>query len=447
LVLLKFTFSYQFHKLICATFYTASISFETLNYVISNEVAYLNLTTRKICFALLVHDNRELVIQLIENIKHYCPNSTIVLYNGGSDPYLVDGLGIPICPHSKKLEYGFLARYFLETMEWIEDIGIDYDYFINLDSDALFFQLGFEQFIAEQMIDVDYMGVQLRVAEDDWYCGMEFKKDIQRWEPFFSVNPFLGVFNVGQVFSRPLVIALLTYEKINDLKEAIVATPVFAAEEIVYVNIVKKLNFKMKSYPGMSANLIRFRPHISAHELVHSKNHYESACLCHPIHRKKEDPSRIFITLLQNGIASPLIDHNYLDSLSLPITSSSGYEELVARTGNQLTHYYNDGKQWQESEQFAFGVKGTPLFFESSYGCFEVAAQLEEGGIAHWWRDNEAWSKKWSGPTKIIDADVEPLIFTQIENGDFVLICKTNNQIAYWIRDNQKTWTWLGPLN
>lgn len=407
----------------------------------------MNLTTTKICFALLVHDNRELVIQLIENIRHYCPTSTIVLYNGGSDPYLVDGLGIPICPHSKKLKYGFLARYFLETMEWIEDIGIEYDYFINLDSDALFFQYGFEQFIAEQMKSVDYMGVQLRVAEDDWYCGIEFKKDSKRWEPFFPINPFLGVFNVGQVFSRSLVKGLLAYEKINTLKEALVETPVFAAEEIVFVNMAKQLNYKMKSYPGMSANLIRFRPYISAHELVHSINHYESACLCHPIHRNTEDPSRNFIALLQNGKMFPLSDHHYLDSTSLPVRSSCGYEELVARTGNQLTHYYNDGKQWQESEQFASGVKGTPLFFESRYGYFEVAAQLEEGGIGHWWRDNEAWRKKWSGPIKIIDDDVEPLIFTQLEDGNFVLICKTTNQIVYWIRDDQKTWTWIGPLN
>ena len=53
---------------------------------------------------------------------------------------LCEGLGVPVCPSSRKLEYGYTAIYFLETMEWLEEMGIEYKYFINIDSDALFIQ-------------------------------------------------------------------------------------------------------------------------------------------------------------------------------------------------------------------------------------------------------------------------------------------------------------------
>ena len=120
----------------------------------------------KICFAILVHEKRELVKQLIDNVRYYCPNSAIVLYNGGDDPTLCDGLGVPVCPSSRKLERGWTTVYFLETMEWLEELGINYKYFINIDSDALFIRKGYEKFIQNAMKDTDYMAVKLRIPRE-----------------------------------------------------------------------------------------------------------------------------------------------------------------------------------------------------------------------------------------------------------------------------------------
>ncbi len=102
----------------------------------------------KICFAILAHNNREVVKELINNVRFFCPNSTFVLFNGGEDPSLCDDLGVPVCPSSRKLKYGYTTIYFLETMEWIEELGIDYEYFINIDSDALFIKDGYENIIS-----------------------------------------------------------------------------------------------------------------------------------------------------------------------------------------------------------------------------------------------------------------------------------------------------------
>ncbi|MCT8140355.1 hypothetical protein H1D32_23235 [Anaerobacillus sp. CMMVII] len=270
-------------------------------------------TKKKICFALLVHENRELVEQLIANINYYCPNSHIVLYNGGNKPNLCEELGVQVCPTSKKLKYGNLSSYFFETMEWLDEINLNYDYFINLDSDVLFFRKGYEEFIEEQMKDADYMGVKLRIPDKNWTCGKSFKKDIQRWEPFFCTKPFWGVFNVGQVMSKELVKALLEYEKLISLKNALEETDVFGIEEIIFTNLANELGFKMKSYPDdCGEKLIRYRPHFKVKELSKCLSK-KVGWLAHPIHRTKWDPAREFIYELQSrniNDQKSLIDKN-----------------------------------------------------------------------------------------------------------------------------------------
>lgn len=255
--------------------------------------------SKKICFALLVHNKRELVKQLIDNIRYFCPNSIIVLYNGGDDPNLVKNLGVMVCPTSKKIKYGNLSLYFLETMEWLNEIEMDYDYFINIDSDALFIKEGYEDFIDQQMSDCDFMAVSLRSPKKHWFVGRQFKKEIKRWEPFFCVDQFLGVFNVGQVLSKELVDSLINYEKKDLLQKALLQTNVFAIEEIVFANLAKELGFKVKSYPKETGSIIRFRPHFTSEEISHLLKS-ENKWLCHPVERNSNDPVRKLIVQIQN---------------------------------------------------------------------------------------------------------------------------------------------------
>lgn len=37
---------------------------------------------KKICFAILVHNYKEALKDMVDNIRHFCPHSSIVLYNG-----------------------------------------------------------------------------------------------------------------------------------------------------------------------------------------------------------------------------------------------------------------------------------------------------------------------------------------------------------------------------
>lgn len=403
-----------------------------------------------ICFAILVHDNRELVKQLIDNIRYYCPNSIMMLYNGGEDPTLCDGLGVPVCPSSRKLERGWTTVYFLETMEWLEKQGIEYNYFINIDSDALFIRKGYEEFIQNEMKDTDYMAVKLRIPEEDWYIGNELKKDIHRWEKLFNLHPFYGIFNVGQVISRPLVKALLELEKKEKLKAALSETVSFGSDEFFFVNLAKELGFKMKKYPNETdEEMIRYRPFFTLEEMIHYLTATPNTWLCHPVIRDQQDPVRKFILHLgRKHYTKRYKNKKYpwyqQDSkrydVSLPLISQIGSSELIVRSGSSLAHYWKDSRgKWQKSATFAEGVTGHPLFFENISGDFGVICKLTTGGVGVWWRDNHAPEYPWYGPSAILDVDADPVMATQLQDGRIILVFESKNGFFYLENDN-KVW-------
>jgi hypothetical protein len=411
----------------------------------------------KICFAILVHNDRDLVKQLIDNVRYYCPNSTIVLYNGGNDPALCEGLGVPVCPTSRKLERGWTTIYFMEIMEWLEELGVEYEYFINIDSDALFVKKGYEEFIQTQMKDADYMAVKLRIPEEDWYIGEELKKDSKRWKAIFNLKPFYGVFNVGQVISRPMVKALLDPKIKQNLKNALIETTSFGTDEVFYVNMAVELGFRVKSYPNkMDERMIRYRPYFTVKEMISCLNKAECSCLCHPVIRDQADPVRNLILNLENEQNTkqykskefPWYEENSNNySVSLPIKSKFGNLEIVVRSGSALVHYYQDPNgKWNKSKRFGKGVTGNPIFFENNSGQFGVICKLETGGIGFWLRDNNKDSLPWYGQTNYDLENVDPIMASKLPNGEHIIVFKDEKKIFYWELDKDK-WYKVFPTN
>ncbi|MEH7119633.1 galactosyltransferase-related protein [Neobacillus vireti] len=370
----------------------------------------------QICFAILVHEKKNLVKQLIENVRYFCPNSAIVLYNGSYDSTLCEGLGVPVCPSSHKLNYGYTAVYFLETMEWLEEMEIQYNYFINIDSDALFIKSGYEEFIQNQMKDTDYMGVDHRVTANDWHIGKEVWKDQDRWKKLFNMKPLDGVFNVGQVISRPLVKALLEPERKERLKRALLKTYSWGMDEVVFVNLAKELGFSRKKYPNpYDSVMIRYRPHFTLEEIIYHLS-YDNGYLCHPISREENHSIRHLIHHLQTGIHSELYqnreypwheDNQNQYSISLPVKGETDLLELVVRSGSSLTHYrQGEDFKWYKTQTFAEGVLGMPFLFRTQSGDLGVVCKLQNGEVGLWKRYGDVW--------------YGPFIF-QIEKNDLIM--------------------------
>ncbi|WP_078429820.1 hypothetical protein [Alkalihalobacterium alkalinitrilicum] len=271
--------------------------------------------SKKICFAILVHNKKEIIINMLENIRYFCPNSFIVLYNGSGDPGLCEGLGYPVCPSSKKLNYGFTTIYMLEVMKWLQEEQFNYDYLINLDSDALFARRGFEEFIQKEMQNVDYMGVLLG-QYFNWGGAPEIQAEWEKWKPIFQLDKYqyLGAFNVGQTYSKGLVDQILSYEKFELFEKNILDTKAWGTDEIVFANLAKRLGSKMKPYPRTAeaefvarqkkdpfyAMSIRYRPHYTKKEIqqcLKDSNHFHSF-IFHPIYRTMQDEARKYIRSL-----------------------------------------------------------------------------------------------------------------------------------------------------
>ncbi|WP_274361881.1 hypothetical protein [Paenibacillus thermotolerans] len=462
---------------------------------------------RNICFAVLVQNKRDVVVDLLDNIRTFCPDSSIVLYNGGNDPDLCKDLGYPVCPTSRKLSYGVTAIYILEVMRWLEDTGFSYEYLINLDSDALFAREGFERFISEEMRDKDYMGVGTKTPDDDFYCLIQLRKEKQRWEPVIGNEPYKESFNVGQVYSKRLVRSILKSEKFDLLFEGLRKTKAFGVDELVYVTYTQRLGFDVHPYPKKASDSIRYRPYFPLDDVIGRLNRYPESSLFHPIYRRMGNETRAFVReLMKRKIQSdPQLQKSFAGqylgvqpymirrekykgktiewlaasrkggmlywrqsrekgkmNLYGPYSFGSGKVESIAaldgrfgnleavcRIGSSLVHYVRVEKlgEWYPSEPFAKGAAGKLGFIESSYGNFEVVSPLRDGGIGHWYRINDNPRFPWRGPVKFGSANYDEAILVENDEKQLTAVARYGDKYHYFVRDDRKSWDWFGPYD
>lgn len=462
---------------------------------------------RKICFAILVHNRRDAVVDLMDNIRCYCPNSSIVLYNGGDDPKLCKDMGYKVCPTSRKLKYGVTAVYMLEIMEWLEEIDFRYDVLINLDSDVLFAREGFETYILNEMRDKEYLGVGTKIPDDDFYCLLQLRQEIDQWKPLLGEEPYRESFNVGQAYSRSLVQRFLNYKNLSLLRKNLRATRSFGIDELVFATMAERLGSKLHAYQEEVADTIRYRPHYPLDETILTLNEQDKCFMFHPIYREMANETRAFIreamkreiqlnadvqerfveeylgempymirrskyrgTRIEWLSASPDEGLQYWKSVSTnnknvlygpysfgsgkvnflsALESRFGNLEAVCRIDDSLLHYWRDEEsgEWFGSEPFAHGVTGMHAFIESRYGNFEVAAPMIHGGIGHWWRNNDHPDYPWIFTGVIGEGEYDDVLLVQNDFNQLTAIARRNGRYQYFVRDDGSSWQWHGPYD
>lgn len=252
---------------------------------------------KKICFAVLVHEKRDVVEDLLHNITKFCPNSSVVLFNGGPDSNLLMNFNYPICPYSKPLKYLKSQVFFmLETMKWLSEINFEFDYLINLDSDVLFAKHGFEEFLLKEMSGKDFLGIDAQFAPYSWnFPSQTMKKEWHRWKPIYEMDDFYWCFNNAQVYSKKLVKQIICFDKLNELVDNLKESKAVAAEEIIYITLAKKFGHNIYSYPEDMNLSVRFRPYFTKQEVEDFLRVRSNSFLFHPIHRNINDEARVFI--------------------------------------------------------------------------------------------------------------------------------------------------------
>lgn len=105
------------------------------------------------------------------------------------------------------------------------------------------------------------------------------------------------------------------------------------------------------------------------------------------------------------------------------------------------------------TETIGEGVGG--FLVQSSHGLqgnFEIVVPRAGGGLAHWWRDNDAANLAWTGPTLMFGSteDVEAAALIQSSVGRLEVVTNAGGSLYHYWRDDGGTWKWhtttINPL-
>jgi Astacin (Peptidase family M12A) len=149
-----------------------------------------------------------------------------------------------------------------------------------------------------------------------------------------------------------------------------------------------------------------------------------------------------------NVAAVCLLQANYGDPGNL---------EVVARVGSQLVFYWRMGRPpFTWSGPFAIpgatGVSGVPALIQSTHGVqgnFEMIVPMANGGMAHFWRENDAPGLPWHGPFRFGTGNISAVSVFQGNfgaPGNLELVAREGNRLAFYWRSGRPPFTWNGPF-
>jgi hypothetical protein len=131
-----------------------------------------------------------------------------------------------------------------------------------------------------------------------------------------------------------------------------------------------------------------------------------------------------------------------------------GNLEVVARVKDKL--FYLSGsdfdRTWSKPVEIAEGVAGNPALIQSRYGNrgnFELVVPLTDGGIAHYWRNNDDPALPWLHGAvfakKLGKVDAVALIqsnFGQPQPGHLEVVARVGNELIHFWRDDGPIFKW-----
>ena len=136
---------------------------------------------------------------------------------------------------------------------------------------------------------------------------------------------------------------------------------------------------------------------------------------------------------------------------------SPGNLEVVCRVGSQLQFYWRDSGpafHWNGPGALMGGVAGNPVLIQSRFGTkgnFEMVVPAANGGLLHFWRNNDIGTFPWSGPTAFGASLGHVDAVTMIESnfgspGNLEVVARVGGQLFFFWRDSGPALHWNGPV-
>lgn len=257
-----------------------------------------------ICFAVLAHNQRASLDDLLRNLRYFAPRADVVLYNGGKDARLFDGLDVDVCRYSHPLRYERLTDFHLDVLQWVYEERRQFDFLITLDSDMLLIKPGIEDYLETVMASSNYMAVDFSEVLPDttWKPGRRFHlKWPTIWQPIFGTrNPF-GCFNPGQVFGRQYVERLMHFPRLSELRLRVERSRFPFLEEMILPTLAVVLDCNPRRLPIPDESAIRFLGYHSPEEIDRYRRDPDMYHLIHPVNMTLDAPDRDMVRAVMAG--------------------------------------------------------------------------------------------------------------------------------------------------
>jgi hypothetical protein len=258
-------------------------------------------------FACLVHESPECVADLVRNLRHLDPDSTVLLYDGSpGSRLLADGRcferhGAVVHPAPRPMSWGRLHEFAIDCMRFCLNEG-PFDALTIVDSDQLGTQPGYSARLAEALRErprVGMLGNSADVQRSNTVIppARVAHSEIDLWRPLLArftdgESQFVHwSFWPSTVFTADASRALVEFFETNaQLRQLLEQTKLWATEEIVLPTLVALLGFEVAASPW-SYDLVRYRtPYSTA--LVEAAFGRHDVFWVHPIPRRYDDPLR-----------------------------------------------------------------------------------------------------------------------------------------------------------
>jgi hypothetical protein len=256
-------------------------------------------------FACLVHEAPDCVADLVANLQHLDPESTVLLYDGSGGALLSElsrlgASGVLVHPDPHAMAWGKLHDFAVDCMRFALK-RLDMAALTIVDSDQLALRAGYSAYLAACLARHPKAGC-LVSAEGVQPRTTRIGPAQAAWREFELWAPFLRRFRDGEsrfahwtfwpatVFTRAAAQDLVALWEDEQLKGILAKSAIWASEEVVLPTLVALLGYEVLRNP-CAYDLVKYRTGYSAAQ-VDAAMARPAVFWVHPVPRIYRDPLR-----------------------------------------------------------------------------------------------------------------------------------------------------------
>jgi hypothetical protein len=276
-------------------------------------------------YACLVQESQECVIDLVRNLRCLDPESSLLLYNGGPDPRLLepiscfDKLGAFVHPDGRPLDSRTLHEFALACMRYALQ-RVPFDTLTIVDSDQLGLRGGWSSALAQHLAGKTRVGLLgggvAGAAPERQPKTTRVTPAIGAWQELPLWRPLLTRFPQGEaqfprwaawpgmVFTAEAARALTTwFDEDSELRRIVSESRMWAKEQILFPTLTALLGYRVLPSPGSQEYIkdqVTYDPSAAQAALAD-----ERAYWIHPVARRYDDASRRVVRTRFNQYRQP----------------------------------------------------------------------------------------------------------------------------------------------